>query len=164
MHTHRQPLNKTINSFFSLWNVRSSCSVTGVRRCLWPVYNIKTAVSYSSHGKSCRLKQRCFFLPLVFHLTNWLPSKIVWSMFTPWDLLVFYLGYRLHIIYLHCILNGWVQRAFILCWKDEKDPGWISEYNSHYLPNIYIHGHESFICLDYCTMWQRDMKVGIMTN
>ncbi len=49
--------------------------------------------------------------------------QIVLSMFTPWDLLVFYLGYRLHIIYLHCILNGWVKRAFILCWKDEKDPG-----------------------------------------
>lgn len=29
--------------------------------------------------------------------------------YAPWDLLVFYLGYRLHIIYLHCILNGWVQ-------------------------------------------------------
>lgn len=47
------------------------------------------------HGKSCGLKQRCFFLPLIFHLTNWLPSKIVWSMFAPWDFLVFYLGFIL---------------------------------------------------------------------
>lgn len=73
------------------------------------------------HGKSCGLEQCCFLSPPHFSPHKLAPVQHFWSIFVLWDLLVFYLGF--HIIYLHCLLNGWAQRACILCWRDEKDPG-----------------------------------------
>lgn len=73
-----------------------------VQRCQWPVYNIKTAGNYSSIAMGGPVDWNTF--PPHFLSSKLAFVQHIWRMFTPWDLLVFYLAF--HIIYLDCPLNG----------------------------------------------------------
>lgn len=122
MRTHRHTLNKTINSFFSLRNVRSSCSVKesgGV--CSLCTTSKQQEATAALSWKELRTGTVLLSFSTSFFTSQTGSCPTFLKYLCTLGLLVFYLGF--HIIYLHCLLNGWAQRACILCWRDEKDPG-----------------------------------------